>query len=1247
MRFSPRLLALPPLVVATLAAAPPAPPAIPAAAVQVHRADATPDAMIDDAKALAVSGSESDTVAAIATILHLAARAEYGRAGKALDEIAKSTSRSAELRGEAALASRSIAADEGDDAGLAADRALGVATDVLVLGPFRDTGGGIDSKDGPETATFNDTHARFAWGTVDVSWRAVPHAYSGASGVPLDLFIHPRKESCTWVATKVTLAAAQTVVVRLAATGQARLVFDGAPAGESKDVNEAAHFDRLAAKIDAAAGAHVVAAKVCAGALDDEGRVRIRFTDAGGAPLALATSADIADVKAPMKPKVALETTALAHTLAAGAKADEQIDAAVARTLGGADDLASPRAPGMLATLAQTPGLDADRLAMAAWVAPSGANRSGWLAQARARAKQSGDTRTLAFVERRLVAQHLAGHLPDWAMAARLSMKLDDATDAEAALLGAGVDEALGTDALRLRALKRPDAAADRGAAMTPTGLLEKLAQLAHGTDPKRELAVRKLLAARGDTGSAWVTTSEAGGKDAVVAAAKDAFRGGLDDADDGIAAARAVARSGAHEAARDLFGALIHWAPNRAEGWAGLADEIAATVNPATAESEGAVQAALRRARELAPGEARYRAELALRQRSTTSTEDHDDEHYLVPSATVLARRQGVPPQGSVADVADRELYWLRAVVMHADKRVSQLIHYAREIVIAPRTTDELYEEIPAEGEQTEILRARVHRKNGAVAFPTEEHNEGTRPRIRWPELEPGDTVEVAIRTWTRGAVGGRGDAPFYFMDYAGAAPTHPLLYNEVVVESPPESPIFVDVANGAADKREESERNGRHVVRLVWEKPISIQDEPLAPALTETVPMIVASTFKDWGAFRAWYAEAVRGFTNPDAEVKALAEKLTKGLSAREDKLRAIFNFVADDIRYVNYVSGEWWLPNRPQQLLARREGDCDDKALLLITLLRAVGIEAQEVMVQTRMTNEPSILRAKGAAIPLFDHGIAFLPGPGGGTYLDATSPQSRLGPLPSMDARAVALRMDAGPAEIVQLPASTPDAHGSEVTWNVTLHASGDADLSAEEHDTGDGAFWLRTYMTEEGARTQFVEDHLVAGWLPSVEVDKQIDFKGDLTNGAAWVRYKAKSSGLARHEQADLVVPLSPTQPLASQLAPLVRRTLPVSLPPYLAPRLETRTTRFVAPKGFVWGDLPPGGEETGGEFGRAHLEVSKEPKDATTVIVKRTLVFDASVIPVAKYAAWRAWVQRVDALMHKSLRLQRAPGGAQ
>ena len=198
---------------------------------------------------------------------------------------------------------------------------------------------------------------------------------------------------------------------------------------------------------------------------------------------------------------------------------------------------------------------------------------------------------------------------------------------------------------------------------------------------------------------------------------------------------------------------------------------------------------------------------------------------------------------------------------------------------------------------------------------------------------------------------------------------------------------PIYIDVIHAAPGtfERTEKDEKGRHVTRLVWTKPVTVSEEPLAPALSETVPLIMGSTFKSWGDFRKWYEEAVRGFTEPDAQVRRLAAELTKGKTTREQKLKALFDFVADDIRYVNYQSGEFWLPNRPQQLLARREGDCDDKAILLITLLRAVGIDAQEVMVQTRETGQPSVVLAKNVAVPLFDHGIAFLPGPNGGQYL----------------------------------------------------------------------------------------------------------------------------------------------------------------------------------------------------------------------------------------------------------------------
>ena len=232
-----------------------------------------------------------------------------------------------------------------------------------------------------------------------------------------------------------------------------------------------------------------------------------------------------------------------------------------------------------------------------------------------------------------------------------------------------------------------------------------------------------------------------------------------------------------------------------------------------------------------------------------------------------------------------------------------------------------------------------------------------------------------------------------------------------------------------------------------------------------------------------------------------------------------------------------------------------------------------------------------------------------------------------------------------AEIVQLPASSPDDHGADVNWTVTLGADGSGDVSGEERHTGDAAFWLRSNLSQAEARAQYVEDALVGPWFPTVEVEKNIEFKGDLAGGQSLVKYKAKSRGLARHEGKDLVLSLSPSNTYGSTLAPLVERTLPVQLPPHLAPSHQNRTTRILAPAGFGWGPLPPGGDANGGPFGRAHIEITKDPKDARALLIKRSVVFDMHLIPVEKYAAWRTFITQVDALMHKEVRLVPSAAG--
>ena len=1221
----------------------------------------TPDKMIDRAKvrATAENAKEREILASIAIIADLADDASHGAAVAALTEIAAApTSKSdapKEARTEAAAVARILSDDEGTAAAAGFDTALGIVTQSAIIGPFRDTGGGLARREGPEAKDekFSNASANYSWGSVDVHWR---QANSDAEGVPLDLWIDPRKESCSIVAASVKLDKETTFVVRLAATGSARLSIDGVDAGSSEDANSSALFERLAAKADrAAAGSHLISAKVCTGALADDGRVRLRITDEKGDPLHLPTSATLGEPM-PMTggnpshaaTKVVKMSTPLSRTLVSKGDIDTQIAATIVRTLAGADDDRSPRAPGLLDSIAHAlkPD-DVDRLAITGWLAPSGANRSGWLNDARNRAEKSGDQETVAFCMRRLASSRLSAKMADWAQATIASGPLATAKDDEAVVIRASVKTALNTESLRIEAIHDLEAAADAAQDKASTSLLDELARASSSLDPARETWARVRLAKRGIKDSAYISSIR--DPKQTVLAANDAFASGPDDADDAIDIVNTVLANGEAKAARALVFQLIELAPNRADVWTAVADTLAAL--PRNAKEEAQMRGALQRARDLAPGDARTKGVMTLLEKDKAT--EAGDEHYLVPSQTVLANRKGAPAPGTAPDVADRELYWLRAVVMHKDKRVSQLIQYAREIVIAPRTQDELVEDLPAEGDLTEILRARVHRKSGGTAFPVEEHDEGSRPRVKWPDLQPGDVIEVAIRTWTAAAVGGRGDPPFYFIDYAGAPSTHPLLYNEVDIETPKEHPLFVDVLHGAPDKKEEKDVGATHIVRLVWNAPKIVAEEPLSPAMSEIVPVILGSTFQTWNDFRAWYTEAVKGFTEPDDEVRRLAAELTKGKNSREDKIRAIFNFVSDDIRYVNYVSGEWWLPNRPQQLLARREGDCDDKAMLLITLLKSIGITAEEVMVQTRETAQPSILRSQHVAAPMFDHGIAFLPGiqlagsPGAtsaGTFLDATSPESRLGPLPSMDARAVALKMNAGPAEIVSMPASSPADHGSNVNWTITLKPDGSGDLSGEEEHTGDGAFWLRTFLTEEGARQEYVRDNLLGAWFSSMDVDKAIDFKGDLPGGRAIVKYKAHSNVIARHEDSDLFVPLSPSATMTSQLAPLVNRTLPVSLPPQLAPSHQTRTIKVIAPPGFSWGPLPAKGDVAGGDFGSAHLEVMKDPRDARAIVISRSVILDRSEISVDKYAAWRSFLQQIDALMHKGVRL--VPAGA-
>ena len=81
---------------------------------------------------------------------------------------------------------------------------------------------------------------------------------------------------------------------------------------------------------------------------------------------------------------------------------------------------------------------------------------------------------------------------------------------------------------------------------------------------------------------------------------------------------------------------------------------------------------------------------------------------------------------------------------------------------------------------------------------------------------------------------------------------------------------------------------------------------------------------------------------------------------------------------------------------QVLARRFGDCKDKAALMIALLREVGVASELVLVRTRRGGR---LDTEPASLAIFDHAIVYVPKLD--RYLDGTAEFSGLRELPAQD------------------------------------------------------------------------------------------------------------------------------------------------------------------------------------------------------------------------------------------------------
>lgn len=100
------------------------------------------------------------------------------------------------------------------------------------------------------------------------------------------------------------------------------------------------------------------------------------------------------------------------------------------------------------------------------------------------------------------------------------------------------------------------------------------------------------------------------------------------------------------------------------------------------------------------------------------------------------------------------------------------------------------------------------------------------------------------------------------------------------------------------------------------------------------------------------AWYRKLVEQIGNDDKIIKEKSEEIIKGITVDEEKVKALFLWVQDNIRYLAFENGiAGFKPEKAQEVLRKKYGDCKGMANLLTEMLKSVKLDGRKCWIGTK--------------------------------------------------------------------------------------------------------------------------------------------------------------------------------------------------------------------------------------------------------------------------------------------------------
>ena len=395
--------------------------------------------------------------------------------------------------------------------------------------------------------------------------------------------------------------------------------------------------------------------------------------------------------------------------------------------------------------------------------------------------------------------------------------------------------------------------------------------------------------------------------------------------------------------------------------------------------------------------------------------------------------------------------------------------------------------------------------------------------------------------------------------------------------------------------------DEKGGNVLQWAVSDVRGIRPEPDMPPLKGVAGQMIVSffpsggtsnknEFASWEDMGNWYGNLVSTRMEASEPIKEKVKALTEGKTTTLAKMQAIAYFLQHDIRYVAISLGiGGYQPHAAPDVFLHRYGDCKDKATLMRTMLREIGVDSYHVVI----SSERGSVTRDSPAHNGFNHVILAikLPDDVKDPSLVAVIQHPKLGRIlffdPTYDEMIpfgqiggylqanYGLLVEPEGGELVELPQQPSAMNGIERVGKMTLDAQGVLKGDVEEVRMGDRASlerWRLRTATKDIDRVNSIES-LLGSSLPGFQLTHASVVNFEHTDRPFGFNYTFRSDNYAKLAgNLMLVRPRVLGNKASGILETKEPRKFPVE---FDGPSRDTDKFDIALPPGYEVDELPP------------------------------------------------------------------------